>query len=57
MNIDWTGIKKCNQMGVLIRDRNVHTSLIFVDDQVVVAEDEDFNYTVKKLIEEFAAWG
>lgn len=50
-------IKKINKMGVLIGERNIY-SLLFADDQVVLAEDiEDTTYMVRKLMEEYEKWG
>lgn len=45
--------RKCEEMGVPIRDDHLYT-LSFADDQVVIAQDEeDLSYMVRKLEEEY----
>ena len=49
--------KKCRSMGVQIGEDNVHT-LLFADDQIVLAEDrDDIEYMTRKLLEEYRRWG
>lgn len=49
--------KKCSPMGVRLRDSHLHT-ILFADDQVIIAEDEeDMKYMLTKLIEEYNNWG
>lgn len=50
-------MKKCKNMGVRLNDEKIHT-LLFADDQLILAEDEDdANYMLRKLIEEYEQWG
>ncbi|KAJ4436828.1 hypothetical protein ANN_16960 [Periplaneta americana] len=49
--------KKCRHMGVLVGDKNIST-LQFVDDQIILAEDyDDIEYMSRKLIEEYEKSG
>ena len=49
--------KHCENMGIPINDKFLYT-LLFADDQVVVAMDEqDSNYMVRKLHEQYKNWG
>lgn len=49
--------RKCSKMGIQLEDGHLYT-LLFADDQVVLAEDEDdASYMVRKLIEEYDDWG
>ena len=49
--------KKCKVLGVQMDD-DILCSLLFADDQVIVAEDEeDINYMYRKLEEEYEKWG
>jgi len=49
--------KYCGTMGIPINDKFLYT-LLFADDQVVVAMDEqDSNYMIRKLHEEYKNWG
>lgn len=49
--------RKCNSMGVQVGERNIQT-LLFADDQVILAEDEeDAEYMLRKLVEEYEKWG
>lgn len=49
--------KKCSEMGIPIEDKTLH-SLLFADDQVIFAGDEDdMIYMVNKLMEEYRKWG
>lgn len=49
--------RKCSSMGVKMGEEHIH-SLLFADDQVVLAEDEhDAEYMMRKLIEEYDSWG
>ena len=49
--------RKCRNMGISIGNEKLFT-LHFADDQVVFAEDEDdIGYMVRKLDEEYEAWG
>lgn len=44
-------------MGINIDDETLHT-LLFADDQIIIAEDEDdINYTMRKLTETYEKWG
>ena len=53
--VRWT--KECKSMGLRVGDDNLFT-LYFGDDQIVVAEhDEDLEYMVRKLKEEYDAAG
>lgn len=52
---EWT--KKCSQMGIQIDDSYLYT-LLFADDQVIIAADtDDASYMTRKLEEEFNKWG
>lgn len=49
--------KKCKVLGVKMEDESLY-SLLFADDQIIVAEDEDdVNYMFRKLVEELEKWG
>jgi hypothetical protein len=49
--------RKCRNMGVQL-GRDYIQTLLFADDQVVLAEDEeDVEYMLRKLIEEYDKWG
>ena len=49
--------KCCGPMGIPINDKFLYT-LLFADDQVVVAMDEqDSNYMIRKLHEQYKIWG
>lgn len=49
--------KKCKCMGIELNGNWLYT-LLFADDQVVVANDEDdLAYMMRKLIEEYSKWG
>ena len=49
--------RKCEKMGIPIRDKTLH-SLMFADDQLIVAQDEeDITYMLRKLKEEYDKWG
>lgn len=49
--------RKCGGMGIPIRDKTLH-SLMFADDQLIVAQDEeDMIYMLRKLKEEYDKWG
>lgn len=49
--------KKCSGMGIDIGDKCL-TTLFFADDQVVIANcEEDIDYMLRKLIEEYEKWG
>lgn len=49
--------RKCCNMGIQIGDSKLYT-LLFADDQIVIAEDEDdASYMTRKLKEEFLKWG
>lgn len=49
--------RKCSQMGVKMEDGTIY-SLLFADDQVILAEDEeDVSYMFRKLVEEYEKWG
>ena len=49
--------RKCQHMGVHLGRESIFT-LLFADDQVVIAEDEeDLEYMLRKLIEEYEEWG
>ena len=47
--------KKSKVLGVKMEDESLY-SLLFADDQIIVAED-DVNYMFRKLIEELGKWG
>lgn len=52
-----TWIKKCSGMGIEIGENCLFT-LLFADDQVILANDEDdIEYMYRKLEEEFTTWG
>lgn len=49
--------KKCAGMGFVIGDNTLH-SLLFADDQVIFSQDEeDMEYMVRKIDEEYRKWG
>lgn len=49
--------RKCHRMGITIGDETLYT-LLFADDQVIIAEDaDDSNYMLRKLQEEYEKWG
>ena len=49
--------KYCGTMGIPINDKFLYT-LLFADDQVVVAMGEqDSNYVIRKLREQYKNWG
>lgn len=49
--------RKCQAMGIKIDTSYIYT-LLFADDQVVLASDaDDANYMVRKLHEEYKKWG
>lgn len=49
--------KKCSGMGIDIGDKCL-TTLFFADDQVIIANcEEDIDYMLRKLIEEYEKWG
>ena len=49
--------RKCSSMGILIGDDTLY-SLLFADDQVLVAADaDDSSYMLRKLFEEYDKWG
>jgi hypothetical protein len=50
-------IRKCKYMGININEGYVYT-LLFADDQIITGEDEDdMNYMMRKLTEEYNNWG
>lgn len=50
--------RKCAGMGIKIGDKNTLHSLLYADDQIVFAQDEeDMEYMLRKLKEEFQSWG
>jgi hypothetical protein len=50
-------IRKCKYMGVNINEGYIST-LFFADEQVITGEDEDdMNYVMRKLTEEYNNWG
>lgn len=50
-------IKKCSPMGIQIDNRPIYT-VLYADDQIVVAEDQqDMQYMLAKLTEEYNKWG
>lgn len=52
-----TWYRKCAGMGIPIDNSTLH-SLLFADDQIVFAQDEeDMEYMLRKLTEEFEKWG
>jgi len=52
-----TWMKKCHKMGIEIGNSCLYT-LLFADDQVVIANDEeDITYMTRKLIDEYRGWG
>lgn len=49
--------RKCGSMGVPVGDKVIFT-LLFADDQVVLSTDQDdLNYMLRKLKEEYEKWG
>ena len=49
--------KKCSPMGIWVKDTHLYT-ILFADDQVVLAEDQqDLTYMINKLTEEYDKWG
>ena len=49
--------RKCNSMGIQINNDHLY-SLNFADDQIIFAEDDnDINYMIRKLKEEYENWG
>lgn len=49
--------RKCKHMGIPIGDENLYT-LLFADDQIITAGDEDdIQYLLRKVIEEYDKWG
>lgn len=52
-----TWYKKCSGMGIEIGDDNLH-SLLYADDQILITQDEEDNeYMLRKLKEEYNRWG
>lgn len=50
-------LAKCRTMRIHVRYKFLHT-LLFSDDQVVIATDEDdINYVIRKLTETYEKWG
>ena len=50
--------KKCGGMGVPLSEVETLFTLCFADDQVVVAQDQDdAEYMIRKLVEEYRKWG
>ena len=50
--------RKCSGMGVPLGDLETLFTLCFADDQVVVAQDQDdAEYMMRKLVEEYRKWG
>lgn len=50
-------MRKCSRMGVEVGEECLYT-LLFADDQVLVANDEeDITFMTRKLIEEYSQWG
>uniref|UniRef100_T1H9Z7 Reverse transcriptase domain-containing protein n=1 Tax=Rhodnius prolixus TaxID=13249 RepID=T1H9Z7_RHOPR len=53
---EWT--KKCCKIGVQVGEGMYLHSLLFADDQVMIANDEeDINYMARNLAEEYRKWG
>ena len=53
---EWT--KKCEKMGVRLTNEKYIFNLLFVIDQVVIAQDEeDIEYLMRKLLDAYREWG
>jgi hypothetical protein len=51
-------IRKCKYIGININGGYVYYTLLFADNQVIIGEDEDdINYMMRKLTEEYNNWG
>ena len=48
--------KKCSKMRLEIQDTTIY-SLLFADDQLLIAQDEDLEYMTRKLTDEYELWG
>ena len=52
----WT--RKCEKMGVKLTNEKYIFNLLFVIDQVVIAQDEeDIEYLMRKLLDAYREWG
>jgi hypothetical protein len=50
--------QKCHTMGLPINQDYHLNILLFADDQVIIAQDnEDAEYMLRKLVEEYMIWG